>query len=105
VTEIVSFRQRSFVHEHDNGGASTVLSDARELVSDQQVEVDVCIIEAGPAEIPVAREPRGFGGTSRHWFPEREQTPPLPLLTVSSRGARTVPDASYGHRGSYWPPA
>jgi choline dehydrogenase-like flavoprotein len=38
-----------------------VLSDARELASDQQVEVDVCIIGAGPAGITVARELIGNG--------------------------------------------
>jgi choline dehydrogenase-like flavoprotein len=38
-----------------------VLSDARELVSDQQVEVDVCIVGAGPAGISIARELIGIG--------------------------------------------
>jgi choline dehydrogenase-like flavoprotein len=38
-----------------------VLSDARELAGDQQVEVDVCIIGAGPAGISVARELIGNG--------------------------------------------
>jgi choline dehydrogenase-like flavoprotein len=45
----------------DMGGAR-VLSDARELASDQQVDVDVCIIGAGPAGISVARELIGNGG-------------------------------------------
>jgi ribulose 1,5-bisphosphate synthetase/thiazole synthase len=31
-----------------------VLSDARELASDQQVEVDVCVLGAGPAAISIA---------------------------------------------------
>jgi choline dehydrogenase-like flavoprotein len=38
-----------------------VLSDARELASDQQVEADVCIVGAGPAGISVARELIGNG--------------------------------------------
>jgi len=38
-----------------------VLSDARELASDQQIEVDVCIVGAGPAGIIVARELIGHG--------------------------------------------
>ena len=33
-----------------------MLSDARELAADQQVEVDVCIVGAGPAGIALARE-------------------------------------------------
>jgi choline dehydrogenase-like flavoprotein len=45
-----------------------VLSDARELASDQQVEVDVCIIGAGPAGITVARELIGNG--ARVWLLE-----------------------------------
>ena len=38
-----------------------MLSDARELANDQQVEADVCIIGAGPAGISVARELIGSG--------------------------------------------
>ena len=38
-----------------------MLADARELASDQQVEVDVCIVGAGPAGISVARELIGDG--------------------------------------------
>ena len=45
----------------DGGVTSTVLSDARELAADDQVEVDVCIIGAGPAGITVARELTGNG--------------------------------------------
>ena len=40
----------------DEGGAPQVLSDVRELDNDQQVEVDVCIVGAGPAGITIARE-------------------------------------------------
>jgi choline dehydrogenase-like flavoprotein len=45
-----------------------VLSDARELASDQQVEADVCIVGAGPAGISVARELIGSG--ARVWLLE-----------------------------------
>jgi len=45
-----------------------VLSDARELASDQQVEGDVCIVGAGPAGISVARELIGNG--ARVWLLE-----------------------------------
>ena len=38
-----------------------MLSDARELANDQQVEADVCIIGAGPAGISIARELIGNG--------------------------------------------
>ena len=38
-----------------------MLSDARELASDQQVDADICIIGAGPAGISVARELIGHG--------------------------------------------
>jgi choline dehydrogenase-like flavoprotein len=38
-----------------------VLSDARELASDQQLDADVCIVGAGPAGITVARELIGNG--------------------------------------------
>ena len=43
-----------------------MLSDARELSNDQQVEVDVCIVGAGPAGISIARELIGNGG--RVWL-------------------------------------
>ena len=33
-----------------------MLSDARELAADQQVETDLCIVGAGPAGISIARE-------------------------------------------------
>jgi choline dehydrogenase-like flavoprotein len=45
-----------------------VLSDARELASDQQIEGDVCIVGAGPAGISVARELIGNG--ARVWLLE-----------------------------------
>jgi choline dehydrogenase-like flavoprotein len=45
-----------------------VLSDARELATDQQVEGDVCIVGAGPAGISVARELIGNG--ARVWLLE-----------------------------------
>lgn len=38
-----------------------MLLDARELANDQQVEVDVCIVGAGPAGISIARELSGNG--------------------------------------------
>jgi FAD dependent oxidoreductase len=38
-----------------------VLSDARDLANDQQVDVDVCIVGAGPAGISIARELIGNG--------------------------------------------
>jgi choline dehydrogenase-like flavoprotein len=38
-----------------------VLSDARELASDQQIGADVCIVGAGPAGISIARELIGNG--------------------------------------------
>ena len=43
-----------------------MLSDARELAGDDQVEVDVCIIGAGPAGITIARELIGNG--ARVWL-------------------------------------
>ena len=43
-----------------------MLSDARELGGDQQVEADVCIIGAGPAGISIARELIGNG--ARVWL-------------------------------------
>ena len=45
---------------------SGVLSDARELAGDQEVEVDVCIVGAGPAGISIARELIGNG--ARVWL-------------------------------------
>jgi choline dehydrogenase-like flavoprotein len=45
-----------------------VLCDAGELANDQQVEVDVCIVGAGPAAITVARELIGNG--ARVWLLE-----------------------------------
>ena len=45
-----------------------MLSDARELATDQQVEGDVCIVGAGPAGITVARELIGNG--ARVWLLE-----------------------------------
>jgi choline dehydrogenase-like flavoprotein len=39
-----------------------VLSDARELANGQQVEVDVCIVGAGPARMRIARELIGNRG-------------------------------------------
>jgi choline dehydrogenase-like flavoprotein len=38
-----------------------VLSDARELASNQQIDADVCIVGAGPAGISIARELIGNG--------------------------------------------
>jgi choline dehydrogenase-like flavoprotein len=38
-----------------------MLSDARELAAGQQVEMDVCIVGAGPAGISIARELIGNG--------------------------------------------
>jgi choline dehydrogenase-like flavoprotein len=43
-----------------------VLSDARELAGDQEVEADVCIVGAGPAGISIARELVGNG--ARVWL-------------------------------------
>jgi NADPH-dependent 2,4-dienoyl-CoA reductase/sulfur reductase-like enzyme len=43
-----------------------VLSDARELAGDERVEVDVCIVGAGPAGTSVARELIGNG--ARVWL-------------------------------------
>jgi flavin-dependent dehydrogenase len=43
-----------------------MLSDARELAGDQQVEADVCIVGAGPAGISIARELIGNG--ARVWL-------------------------------------
>jgi choline dehydrogenase-like flavoprotein len=40
-----------------------VLSDARELASDQQIDADVCIVGAGPAGISIARELIGNGAS------------------------------------------
>lgn len=45
-----------------------MLSDARALANDQQVEVDVCIVDAGPASISIARELIGNG--RRVWLLE-----------------------------------
>ena len=38
-----------------------MLSDARELANDQQIDADICIVGAGPAGISVARELIGSG--------------------------------------------
>ena len=40
-----------------------MLSDARELASDQQIDADVCIVGAGPAGISIARELIGNGAS------------------------------------------
>ena len=40
-----------------------MLSDARVLASDQQIDADVCIVGAGPAGISVARELIGDGAS------------------------------------------
>jgi choline dehydrogenase-like flavoprotein len=40
-----------------------VLSDARQLANDQQIDADVCIVGAGPAGISVARELIGNGAS------------------------------------------
>jgi choline dehydrogenase-like flavoprotein len=45
-----------------------VLSDARELASDQQIDADVCIVGAGPAGISIAREL--IGNAARVWLLE-----------------------------------
>jgi choline dehydrogenase-like flavoprotein len=45
----------------DVEGEGRVLSDARELTTDQQIDADVCIVGAGPAGISVAREMIGNG--------------------------------------------
>jgi choline dehydrogenase-like flavoprotein len=45
----------------DDRGGTRVLSDARELANDQQVDIDVCIVGAGPAGISIARELIGNG--------------------------------------------
>jgi choline dehydrogenase-like flavoprotein len=50
----------------DGGVTSGVLSDTGELAGDQQVEVDVCIVGAGPAGISIARELIGNG--ARVWL-------------------------------------
>jgi choline dehydrogenase-like flavoprotein len=50
------------------GEGTRVLSDARELANDQQVDVDVCIVGAGPAGISIARELIGNG--ARVWLLE-----------------------------------
>jgi choline dehydrogenase-like flavoprotein len=65
MTEIVSLRQSS---SSTTRGSAGVLSDARELATDQQVEGDVCIVGAGPAGISVARELIGNG--ARVWLLE-----------------------------------
>ena len=48
-----------------------MLSDARELANDQKVDVDVCIVGAGPAGISIARELIGNGG-QEHLAPRRD---------------------------------
>jgi choline dehydrogenase-like flavoprotein len=51
MTDIVSLRQ-----DRRTEGEPRVLSDARELANDQQIDADVCIVGAGPAGISIARE-------------------------------------------------
>ena len=63
MTDIVNACQRGLWTEGVNSG---VLADARELHRDQQVDVDVCIVGAGPAGITVARELIGNG--ARVWL-------------------------------------
>jgi hypothetical protein len=46
---------------HDKGG-NRVLSDLRELASDQQVEADLCLVWAGPAGDAVQRERQLLNG-------------------------------------------
>jgi choline dehydrogenase-like flavoprotein len=65
MTEIVSLRQSP---SSTTRGERRVLSDARELANDQQVEGDVCIVGAGPAGMSVARELIGNG--ARVWLLE-----------------------------------
>ena len=45
-----------------------MLSDARELATDQQIDADVCIVGAGPAGISIAREL--IGNAARVWLLE-----------------------------------
>jgi NADPH-dependent 2,4-dienoyl-CoA reductase/sulfur reductase-like enzyme len=50
MTKIISLRQ-----DGSRRRERQVLADARELASDQQLDVDACIVGAGPAGITVAR--------------------------------------------------
>lgn len=51
-----NLRLASAITVANEGRSTRMLSDARELANDQQVEADVCIIGAGPAGITIARE-------------------------------------------------
>ena len=70
-----------------------MLSDARELASDQQVEMDVCIVGAGPAGISIARELIGNGARGLA-AGERRQGPGTPRAAAEPRPERRLPDPS-----------
>lgn len=61
-----------------------MLSDARDLACDQQVEVDVCIVGAGPAGISIARELIGNG--SQVWLLESGGKDPERRMKRLNRG-------------------
>ena len=87
-----------------------MLSDARELAGDQQVEADVCIVGAGPAGISVAREL--IGNRARVWLADgaaeesvRRDLGGVPQISVVERFQYPTVDAQFVRAGLHAPAA